>query len=92
MPPSLAGWHLDKKVPITIIGALIAQTVFFTAWGTSKYDEVNSRITALERSDSTQQSHETRITRIEENMTYIRSDLQEIKNLLKRQIPGKPQP
>ena len=26
-------WHLDKRVPITIIAALVAQTLFFTYIG-----------------------------------------------------------
>jgi hypothetical protein len=43
----LESWHLDRRVPIAIIGALIMQTMLL-GWWTSKVD---SRIENLERSD-----------------------------------------
>ena len=84
-------WHLDKKVPISIIVALICQTLFFTYMGTSWKDSVDNRIAALERSDEGQQSHENRITILEQKFDYIRSDLGEIKALLKRGVPERAQ-
>lgn len=80
-------WHLDKKVPIGLILALLVQTIVITSWGTAKFENINNRVENLEKSDITKQSHENRITRIEENMAYIRSDLAEIKTLLQRKIP-----
>ena len=87
MPPILTGWRLDKHFPIGIVLALVAQTVWITYWGTSKYDEVNSRISSLEKSDSGQESHENRIVILEQQFNYIRSDLADIKELLRRQLP-----
>lgn len=80
-------WHLDKKVPIGIIGALAFQTLVFVYVGTSWKDTIESRVTALEKSDDSQQSHENRITVLEQQFTYIRADLTEIKEILKRQLP-----
>lgn len=95
MPPR-EDWHLDKKVPISLIVSvlslfmgLVAQTVVITSWFTSKFDYVDSRITALEKSDGGQTSHENRITILEQQFGYIRGDLAEIKVLLRRQIPTK---
>lgn len=82
------GWHLDKKVPIGIIGALGLQTIVVVAWITQKFDGYDSRIVALEKSDDGQQTHETRIVKLEQQFDFIRADLAEIKELLKRQVPG----
>lgn len=41
-------WHLDRRVPLAIIGALIMQTLLL-GWWTSKVD---SRIENLERADT----------------------------------------
>lgn len=90
MPPSREEWHLDKKVPIGLIIALVLQTLFFTITGTAWKVDVDSRLSALERADSGQASHENRITILEQQFGYIRSDLAEIKTLLRRQIPTAP--
>ena len=88
MPPVLTGWKIDKHFPIAVVIAIVGNTVWMTYWVTSKYDEVENRVTALERSDDGQQSHETRIVKLEQQFDFIRSDLAEIKTLLRRQIPG----
>lgn len=85
------GWHLDKKVPLGIIIALAVQTLVFTYIGTSWKDSVDNRIAVLEKSDGNQQSHENRITVLEQKFDYIRGDLAEIKSLLRRQVPTGPQ-
>lgn len=76
-------WHLDRRVPITIIGALIVQTLIFTYTGTAWKVDVDSRLAALERSDGGQASHESRIIVLEQGVLRIREDLAEIKALLR---------
>lgn len=84
-------WHLDKKVPIGIILGLVLQSMAFIYVGTSWKDGIDNRITALEKSDSGQANHENRLTVLEQQFNYIRGDLSEIKDLLRRQIPDQPQ-
>lgn len=84
-------WHLDKRVPIAFFFGLIAQTVVITAWFTSKFEGFDSRLAALEKSDDAQASHESRIVILEQQFQYIRTDLAEIKTLLRRQVPGSQQ-
>lgn len=91
MPPSREEWHLDKKVPIALIAGFVIQTILLTAWGASTFERLDSRIANLEKSDNNQSSHENRITILEQQFGYIRSDLAEIKTLLRRQLPGDPQ-
>ena len=38
-------WHLDKKVPITLIGAILIQTFGFGVWAAS----LNARLDFLEK-------------------------------------------
>lgn len=75
-------WHLDKKVPIGIIFALVIQTItFFTiaaAWKTS----VDVRIERLEEVavDSTKQGD--RILILEQKFSYIVESLGRIEKKL----------
>jgi hypothetical protein len=85
------GWHLDKKVPIGLFAGFVLQTIVIVVWGTTKIDAIDSRIVALEKSDGGQASHENRIVILEQQFNYIRADLAEIKDLLRRQIPSPPQ-
>lgn len=83
-------WHLDKKVPIGLIFALLVQTLVITSWGTAKFESYDNRLTNLEKSDTGQSSHENRITILEQQFGYIRGDLTEIKTLLQRKPPAAP--
>jgi hypothetical protein len=76
-------WHLDKKVPIGIIGALFLQTIVFVYVGVTWKDTVDNRIAALEKSDTGQATHENRITILEQKFGYIQTSLDEIKDILK---------
>lgn len=87
MPPSRDEWHLDKKVPIGLIIGFIVQTIVLTAWGTAKFEGLDNRVQNLEKSDDGQKNHENRITILEQKFDYIRTDLAEIKTLLRRQLP-----
>ena len=83
-------WHLDKKVPIGIIFALVIQTItFFTiaaAWKTS----VDVRIERLEETavDSTKQGD--RILILEQKFNYIVDSLARIEKKLDIVDSGKP--
>jgi hypothetical protein len=87
MNASREEWHLDKKVPIGLLGGLILQTIVITAWFTAKFENQDHRIGNLEKSEEDQKDHENRITILEQKFDYIRSDLGEIKTLLRRQLP-----
>ena len=83
-------WHLDKRVPIGIIFALLIQTItFFTiaaAWKTS----VDVRIERLEETavDSTKQGD--RILILEQKFNYIVDSLARIEKKLDIVDSGKP--
>lgn len=100
--PSREEWHLDKKVPIGLFIGLIVQTIVITTWFATKFENIDNRITNLERSDSSQASHEGRITILEQKFDFIRTDLadikttqraslEEIKELLRRRPENTPQ-
>lgn len=82
-------WHLDKKVPISIIGTIVAQTLIFVYIGTAWKADVENRLHALEKEQNGISSHETRIVVIEQGMLRIRDDLSEIKQLIRQQKMGK---
>lgn len=78
-------WHLDKRVPIALIGALILQTFAFGWWASA----ITSRVELLERQVVGMTPQAGQIIRLEENMRLIRESLSEIKILLRpnRQNP-----
>lgn len=86
MPPIREDWHLDKKVPIGLIIGLIVQTVVLATWITTRFDGIDNRIANLEKSDGGQASHESRLVILEQQFSYIRSDLAEIKEILRRRF------
>ena len=86
MPPR-EEWHLDRRVPISIIIALFVQTVVFVYVGTTWKADVDARIVSLEKSENSRDSHENRLVILEQQFGYIRADLQEIKSLLRRKVP-----
>lgn len=81
-------WHLDRKVPISIFVVIILQTLGFLVIGTAWKTDVDSRLTNLEKVETSQITHENRITILEQQFGYIRSDLTEIKDILKRAVPA----
>ncbi len=76
-------WHLDKRVPIGFFIALFLQTVTLVGVGASWKADTDNRLLQLEKEDGSRSSHETRLIILEQSMNYIRSELAEIKSLLK---------
>lgn len=76
-------WHLDKRVPIGLIGAVLVQTISFV-WFISKID---SRVSSLESGVVMQRDRDDRQDRsASEAAANVRSDLKEIDRKLDRLI------
>lgn len=71
-------WHLDKKVPVTIIVALVLQTLGIIYVGTAWKTEVDFRISNLERLNEDRKSQEGRIIAVEQQLNYITDSLKRI--------------
>ena len=77
-----SAWHLDKRVPIAIIGAIIVQTIGIGFW----IGSTSTRIDVIERSMVTLAPQSERIVRLETKLDMMKDSLTEIKNLLR---PGR---
>ena len=76
-------WHLDKRVPIGLIGAVLVQTISFV-WFMSKID---SRVSSLESWVVMQRDRDDRQDRASADAAAnVRSDLKEIDRKLDRLI------
>ena len=71
-------WHLDKRVPITIIGALLLQTFGFVAIGSAWKAEVESRLSAVEKQVDERKNQGDRILVVEEQLRFIKESLTRI--------------
>lgn len=79
-------WHLDKKVPVTIIVALVLQTLGFIYVGTAWKTEVDFRVNNLERLNDDRKSQEGRIIAVEQQLNYITDSLKRIEAKLESTI------
>lgn len=77
------GWHLDKRVPITLILALVVQLVTFTWWMSSLASDIENNQQAIVRHEAqlaalreaNSQQYRT-LSRIEEQIIALRRDLE----------------
>lgn len=75
-------WHLDKKVPIGIILALVIQTISFFVVATSWKTSVDGRLVRLEEIVSDNKSQGDRIIVLEQQLKFIADSLTRIEKKL----------
>jgi hypothetical protein len=75
---SVNEWHLDKRLPLGIITAILVQTITVVYYGTTALDRINSRIDVLEKSDEHVADAPNRITILEQKFNFIQSSLSRI--------------
>ena len=94
----IAHWHLDKRVPISIIITLVLQTITFVYLGTTWKADIDHRIGSLEkdgvaraavevRLDVIRAAQESRITILEQKFDFIQQSLQRIERATVPQRP-----
>jgi len=78
-------WHLDRRIPISIFGILIVQSLMLVIWGA----KLDSRVTGLESNALTalaerdvnritNNQQENRLVRVEANYDNVRETLRDI--------------
>ena len=85
---SEAGWHLDRHVPVALIGALLMQTAWLGWWASGvafRLDDHERRVSSLERTESIQTQQ---FTSIAERLAHIDERLSLL--LQERQRPREP--
>ena len=92
--PQREGWHLDRRVPISIIGAIVIQTILVTwhmADVQAQVADHERRMTAQERSTegriSRDMAQEGRLSRIEEGIRALLETAQRLERRVERQQP-----
>ena len=73
-------WHLDKRVPVSLILALVFQTVTVTAFLTNMSD----RIGVLESEQLTSNSVNATVIRMGTQLDYIEINVREMKETQRR--------
>ncbi|MEQ9518790.1 MAG: hypothetical protein RLN89_05045 [Parvibaculum sp.] len=80
--PEEARWHLDKRVPIALILALVMQTAGALAWAGAASERINQ----LERRANGSSEVKERTARVEEQVRYMRATLERIEQKLDRAV------
>lgn len=73
-----ARWHLDKKVPIALLLAIMAQTGTGFWWAATTSERINN----LEKRAESVAPQADRLTRVEVKLDVVQENLGEIKRLL----------
>lgn len=81
-------WHLDKKVPIALILAIVLQTGGLVYWAGG----VSERLTTLERQAATAAQQPERLVRVEEQLQAVKEGVTEIKTILRAAPMRSPHP
>lgn len=71
-------WHLDKKVPIALLLAIMAQTGTGFWWAATTSERINN----LEKRAESVAPQADRLTRVEVKLDVVQENLGEIKRLL----------
>ncbi len=73
--PEDSQWHLDKKVPITLVALLVIQTITLVYVGTTWKSDIDHRLGVLEKSDDQRRPQESRIIVVEQQLKFIADSL-----------------
>lgn len=76
--PASERWHLDKRVPIALIAALMLQFAGVVAWGT----QMTARVSQLEQIAGNFREDRDRLIRIETDVTAIDRRLERMEDRL----------
>lgn len=73
-------WHLDKRVPISLIAAILMQSCGFFWWTAT----TSERVSVLKERLDAIAPQADRLTRVEVNIESIKDSVTEIKQALRR--------
>lgn len=82
------GWHLDRRMPITIILAVVMQTIVAIYIGTTWKTEIDYRLRNVERHIEERRSQEPRIITMEQQLRYLVESMRRIETLLDNRRNG----
>lgn len=71
-------WHLDKRVPIGIILAIVFQTITFVAMGSQWMAKMELRVDAVERALDERRTQGDRLIILEQKLGFISETISSI--------------
>jgi hypothetical protein len=90
--PASMRWHIDRRVPVALIGTMLLQIVMGVYWLANIEFRVDTHAedlvrieAALSEGDRDSQGLDNRLTRLEEKLSSQTEILQEIKRILNGQ-------
>ena len=82
-------WHLDKRVPLGIIGAIIFQTITFVTLGSQWMARTDARIETIERALDERKTQGDRLIILEQKLGFISDAVADIARKLDNLNPGR---
>jgi len=78
----MSGWHLDKKVPLALIAAIVAQAFLFGMWISDVQAKVTSNAVSVTQMEQYQRQTIDTLARIDERLKYQGQTLSSIEKKL----------
>ena len=75
-------WHLDKRVPLAIVVALILQTIYFTIFIT----KLDSRVSSLESDHIDTRKTVQDMAEIKIHQQYLKKDFEDLNRFLRDDV------
>ena len=75
-----AHWHLDKRVPISLIVTILIQTAVIVWWAAGTAERIN----VLEKQAAMSAPQGDRLTRVEVKLDAVQESVGEIKRLIQQ--------
>jgi hypothetical protein len=74
-------WHLDRRVPIALIMAIVVQTSGLVWWASS----LSERVSSLEKTRDATAPQADRLTRVEVKIENVQTTVERIERLIRRE-------
>ncbi len=69
------GWQLDKRIPVSLLGAILLQGAIWGGWVYSSQKSLENRVILLERTTVTTDNY----GRLDEKMNSVKEDIAALK-------------
>ena len=77
-------WTLDRRIPLAVVGTIVAQTVAIIIWGTT----LTNRVTALEETAKNDAPRRDQFIELRVEFRQVQENIAEIKRLIQQRPPA----
>jgi HAMP domain-containing protein len=93
-PSEKHGWQIDKRIPVSLLGAILLQGVVWGGWVYSSQKSLENRVVLLERTTVTTDNYgrlDEKMNTVKDDIGSLKRDISEVRDEIRRMaVRGKP--